>query len=513
MAGKSYDISNPIHNLRLAASSCFFGEPQYYHREKGERTGRNMPAWALDELELNYLAETLDSISPVGWRDKSPTQLMEFAIDRALDYDIEATLQEAVRLRNEENIRTTPQVILVRAANHANSKGTGLVRRYAPQIVTRGDESAVCMAYQLNKYGRKAIPNSLKRALSDKLSNLTEYQLAKYRMEGREVSTVDVVNLVHPKSTPALTKLVNGELKTTGETWEAIRSSGGSWEDCIKVMGHMALLRNLRNFEQNGVNPDLYLSKLVDGAVTGRQLPFRYYSAYKALGTAGNPRVLDAVEECLELSFANAPHFPGRTISLCDNSGSAWAACTSSMGTMMVAEIANITGVITGKATDEGYVGIFGDGLKIVPVRQHESVFTLTDRLSDIGRGIGGGTENGIWIFWRNAIEKCIHYDHVFVYSDMQAGHGGLYGVNPSEYSQYIWAPGKLYNRHIDVPKLISTYRSKVNPHVNVYLVQVAGYQDTIIPEFYNKTYILGGWGDGILRFAATMAGIVNDSQ
>jgi len=39
-------------------------------------------------------------------------------------------------------------------------------------------------------------------------------------------------------------------------------------------------------------------------------------------------------------------------------------------------------------------------------------------------------------------------------------------------------------------------------------LVQVAGSLDTIMLEFYNKTYILGGWNDGILRFAAEMAGL-----
>jgi hypothetical protein len=38
-----------------------------------------------------------------------------------------------------------------------------------------------------------------------------------------------------------------------------------------------------------------------------------------------------------------------------------------------------------------------------------------------------------------------------------------------------------------------------------VYLVQVAGYQDTLIPEFYDRTYILGGWGDGLLKFADKM--------
>ena len=56
------------------------------------------------------------------------------------------------------------------------------------------------------------------------------------------------------------------------------------------------------------------------------------------------------------------------------------------------------------------------------------------------------------------------------------------------------------------MPKLIAEYRRTVNPNVHVYLVQVAGYRDTLVPEVYAKTHILGGWGDGILRYAARMA-------
>ena len=84
----------------------------------------------------------------------------------------------------------------------------------------------------------------------------------------------------------------------------------------------------------------------------------------------------------------------------------------------------------------------------------------------------------------------------------MQAGHGGLYGTNPSEYSKYKWSN----SHYIDVAKLIKDYRKTVNPNVNVFLVQVAGYKDTLVPEFYEKTYILGGWGDGLLRFAKEMS-------
>ena len=80
----------------------------------------------------------------------------------------------------------------------------------------------------------------------------------------------------------------------------------------------------------------------------------------------------------------------------------------------------------------------------------------------------------------------------------MQAGHGGLYGVNQTQYKDYKWN-----NTHmIDVAKLVKTYRERVNPDVKVYLVQVAGYKDVLVPEYYDKTYILGGWGDGLLKFA-----------
>lgn len=519
MGGPSYTIGNPVFNLRLAASSCFFGEPQYYHRDEDDKRpnrrgcGLARPH-ALDARELKYLRDILNAIDPQEWRGMSPQEMMESAIDKALDCDAEATLREAVRLRNEENIRTTPQVIMVRAAHHPKVRGTGLVRKYAKDILTRADELAVQLAYQLGKYGRKAIPNSLKsKAWREAFARFSEYDLAKYRMESREVKTVDVMNLCHPKS-DAVTKLAKGELKTTGETWEAIVSAKGSnedaWREALSHMGHMALLRNIRNLLEKGIKPSEFIEKLVAGAEKGRQLPFRYYSAYQAVESAPG-QVLDAIETCLETSLGNLPHFSGRVMSLVDNSGSAWGACESSMGTMHIAQIGNLTGAITARVSDEGYVGVFGDNLKTVPIRKKSSVFEITKNLDEIGQGIGGGTEHGIWLFWKQAIEKKEHWDSVFVYSDMQAGHGGLYGVG-NEYP--VWMKGYGGGHaYIDVPKLIIEYRNKVNPKVMVYLVQIAGYQDTIVPEFYDRTAVLGGWGDGLLRFAAEMGSIWEAKQ
>jgi len=323
------------------------------------------------------------------------------------------------------------------------------------------------------------------------------------------------VNLVHPKS-DAVSKLSKGELKNTDKTWEAMVSGNGStkenWEKAVGVMGHMALLRNLRNLLEKGVDPKIFVKKLVEGAEDGKQLPFRYYSAYRAVTEKIRPvpgPIQDAIETCLMRSLGNLPSFPGRTMSLCDNSGSALGATTSKMGTMAVATIGNLTGVLTGMRSDEGYVGIFGDDLKVLTVRKNSSVFDQLEKAEKAGPEVGGGTEHGIWLFWDKAIKNKEHWDNVFVYSDMQAGHGGLYGVGTS-YKDFIYGHS---GRNIDVAKLVSTYREKVNPNVNVFLVQIAGYQDTILPEFYARTYILGGWGEGLLRFAAEMAGLFDEKK
>lgn len=265
-------------------------------------------------------------------------------------------------------------------------------------------------------------------------------------------------------------------------------------------MGHMALLRNIRNLLQHDVRPDQFVNKLVNGAEHGKQLPFRYFSAYRSVVNDAPPVVLDAIETSMMKSMNNLPTFKGRVMSLCDNSGSARGTATSSMGTMQIATIANLTAILTAMQSDEGYIGVFGDRLETMPVRKRSSVFDTLEKAEKIGNGIGGSTENGIWLFWDAAIRQKQHWDMVFVYSDMQAGHGGLYGTNAKAYADYVWK-----TRYIDVSKLVMDYRRKVNPDVMVFLVQVAGYQDTIIPEFYDKTYILGGWSDSILRFADAM--------
>lgn len=394
MGGPSYNIADPLQTLRVTAASCFFGEPMYYARDVKDDRPQRVHRGHLSDMALAHLHATLGALDPQESRNLTPAQRLERATDNALDADPEGTLRLAAKLRSEWNIRVTPQVILVRAANHPAVRGTGLVREYAPGIIRRPDECATGLAYQLSAYG-KPVPNSLKKAWKVALERVSPTALAKYRLEGKGVKTLDVVNLVHAYS-PAIDALMRGELKLEGETWESLISAKGSgqaqWEEAVNVMGHMALLRNLRNLVKHGVAPALFTQKLVEGAATGKQLPFRYYSAYRAVKETSAPKaVLQAVEEALEVSLGELPHFSGRVMSLCDNSGSAQGTATSSMGQIQVSTIANLSAVLTARRADEGHVGVFGDRLETFRVEGR--VMPNLERAERLAKNIGMGTK------------------------------------------------------------------------------------------------------------------------
>lgn len=503
MGGDSFVIS-PLRRLETMAASCFFGEPMYYADQRKRKVGCGAPASDAHQLSsqhLEILNRELDLIDPdyAQLRRLDPVTRMEQAIDASLEHDFQGTLKLASRLRHKAHIRVTPQVIVVRAAHHPKAKGNALFGQLALDVIQRMDEPATQLSYQLAAFGKK-IPTRLKRLWAKALESASEFQLAKYKLEAKAVKTVDVVNLCHANS-PAIDKLMKGELQLGDEheTWESIVSAGGAFDQAFPVMGHMALLRNLRNLcEKSQVDQRDIGKKLLETRKDGRQMPFRYWSAYQALKDAGVAKksLLGDVERCMDEALDQLPTFKGRVISICDNSGSAQGTFTSDFGSVKVSSIANMTGAMTALLADQGEVGVFGDQLETFKVTQNQSIFDIVEKMERSARSIGQGTEHGIWLFWEKAIREEIHYDSIFVYSDMQAGHGGLYGTGG--YSDYHWGR----SNYINVPKLIADYRKKVNKDVKVFLVQVAGYEDTIMPEQYKDTYILGGWSDAVLRYA-----------
>lgn len=512
MDGDSYVI-NPLDTLKMLTASSIFGEPSYY------RGSKSCKPYVVDKLVKDF------SVIPKYYEGKTTEGIMESAIDKALDYDFKATLEWAKTLRNDYFMRLNPQVIMVRAAIHPkrsefSKENPGEFNKINQEIMGRADEPMTQMAYYLYNNGGKKnnIPSILKRSWNNKLSSLGRYQVAKYK--NHEIGMINAVRLCHAHS-PVIDELMQTgtvEVAEDNKTWENLRSVGKSWKEIFETvnMGHMALLRNIRGVFTEINNIEFckkYMQKIKDTVVGSKQFPFRYYSALMAVKSSNcnhKPIIIDALEECMDIALDNYPKLEGKTMCLSDNSGSAWGAFNSEYGSVTVANIDNLSSVITAACSDEGYVGKFGDRLAISPVSKRRGILNQAEEISKNGdRDVGGGTEGGIWEFFYNAIENKEHWDNIFIYSDQQAGHGGLYGTSSqkSKYSSlgYGCNTGHYGGDMINVFKLIQDYRKKVNPKVNVFSVQTAGYDNVLVPEYAYRTNIMYGWTGNEAVFAKAM--------
>ena len=406
---------------------------------------------------------------------------------------------------------------MVRAALHPkraefNEKYPGEFRRIESRVMSRADEPAVQASYYLfmNKGKKNNIPSILKRSWADRLERATAYEISKYK--NAEIGMIDTVRICHAKGTLIDELMRNGDVATTEEqqTWERLRSSGRKWDDILKStkVPYTALIRNLRGIatelvdnQENRALMDEVLNKLISGVPYGKQYPFRYYTAYKEVERSScnfKRKILSALSECMKRSVDNMPKLKGKVMVLSDNSGSAWGTIPSEYGSVTVAEIDNLSAVITAMTADEGYVGIFGDRLEIVPIKKDDDIMGCMNHLNSIAKSIGGRTENGIWLFWKQAIEQKEHWDTVFIYSDMQAGYSGLYGINRGEPVEFVKAHG-IQNylgrkEMINVVQLVEIYRREVFSKCNVFCVQTAGYNNNVLPQIMYRVGILTGW-------------------
>ena len=508
MGGTSYTMT-PLHTLKMIAASSIFGEPQYY------KDGINSPksiknVSRLIEFSLLKRLFTSESGKPIG----TAADVFTKAVDNALDFDFKGTLDLALELRTDYFMRLNPSVIFVRASIHKdrekfNEENPGVMKSIGKAIVFRPDDITNQFEYFMFINGsKKGLSSFLKRTWAEKLSEFSRYQLNKYK--GKRL--IDLVRISHANSKDINELMKTGtiEVKETEQTWETMRSAKHTWRSILETIDvpHMALLRNLKGIftEINDITAATeILDSLKAGVVNGKQFPFRYQSAYKVIQTETlnhKAMVLDALEECMDIAVANMPKIEGKVMCLSDNSGSAWGAITSEYGTTKIAEIANLSSLITAKQADEGYVGQFGDKLFVEPVSKRNVLLKQAEALNKKGHSVGGGTENGIWLFWDKAIRMKDHWDTVFIYSDQQAGTGGLYGTNPSDYKDYVY---KSTSKNIDVLSLVEKYRQTVNPKVNVFSVQVAGYDNTILPENLYRGALLTGWTGKESTFAHTI--------
>lgn len=519
----NYKLS-ALERLRMIACSSIFGEPSYYrqgannHRAQSSRNVNVQKYLAFPELSI-----------------KSTVDVFVEAIDAALTENFKATIQFAVSLRKEFLMRLNPGIIMVRAALHPNRAAFNeanpkVFRDAVNAVVQRPDD----ITNQFNYYkqltgGKTKLPGVLKRAWANSLQKTSRYQLKKYL---NQAHIIDLVRICHANSPDIdeMMKTGNVVVDQQDSTWETLRSQQKKWVEILQIlprMPHMALLKCLRSIAGEIHDPEIIstqMDKLNMGVPYGKQFPFRYWSAWDIIkndlkegqtDTVFIPEnikriILQGLEKCMQTSLVNFPKLQGKTISLCDNSGSAHGQFRSNYrknNRLTVSTIGNLSGIITAMNSEKGQVGIFGDNLEIIDVGPDSQILSTLEQTKEIANGVGQATENGIWIFFRDAIKNQTHYDNIFIYSDMQAGHGGLYGTRPEEYKEYQCSD----HRHIDVMKLIEAYRYRVNPKVNIFCVQIAGYDNSLMPEMFYRGSILSGWTGKEVVYASQMISLWNE--
>ena len=187
----------------------------------------------------------------------------------------------AVEGRERRKLRHTPPLLVREMARHKTHRA--LVSETLARIIQRADELAEFVAIYW-KDGRVPLSGQVKKGLASSFPKFDEYQLAKYD-RGGPIKLRDVLFLCHAKprdqaQADVWKRLVSGSL-TTPDTWEVALSSGAdkreAWERLLREqkLGPLALLRNLRNMREAGVDESLVLSA-VGSMSTTRVLPFRF---------------------------------------------------------------------------------------------------------------------------------------------------------------------------------------------------------------------------------------------
>lgn len=421
------------------------------------------------------------------------------SIHAVLKIDPEFVLKAAAYARNELHMRSVPLLLLVEYANVA----PGMVknaRRYVPAICRRADELAQAIACQFERnkrHPRKVkLPMMLHHGLRPAFEKHDRYGLAKYRGDDESVTLRDAMFLTHPKPREGLEatyrELADDELRIdAGATWERIISEQGStpeaWAEAAKVMPYMALLRNLRNLVEKGVDLSEVKRRIADPEAVrrSRQMPFRFLSAYRELEqVAGTPSsLLGAVSDALDISVGNMPELTGRTAVWADVSGSMHTP-VSQRSVVTQKDIAVLFAAAVARASDDARVGVFAEQAKFVQLNPRDSVMTNAKVLA--GTLVGGATY-AHKVFDTMSREA---FDRIVLLSDMQcytdSGYRYSFGERPRDFRA----------RFFD-------YRAKVSPNAQLVSFDLDGYGDSLFPEGSDFVMTFAGWSDRALRLIA----------
>lgn len=273
--------------------------------------------------------------------------------------------------------------------------------------------------------------HALVRGACDYLSNLDEYQVGKYKLNGKTYNMYDLINITHANSR-AIDAYKNDTLDVP-DTWETKISGAANqaekeaeWKRLVEEhkLGYMALIRNLRNILSCSFVNSMWAKEHLIPQITNEVaikksliFPYRIYTAWKTIGDTLPLDIEAALSDAFIMSIGNMPELDGTSLVVLDVSGSMDDYMSSHSG-MTIKEVGAVYAVamyLSGKDVD--FVK-FGNKCKKVEYNKYINVFKLIKAMQDNER-CGYGTDI-VPVF--NSLDK--HYDRIFLISDMQVMDG-----------------------------------------------------------------------------------------
>jgi TROVE domain-containing protein len=326
----------------------------------------------------------------------------------------EKVAQIAIEARTKQKLRHVP-LLLVREMARLDSHKE-LVSETLQNVIQRADElSEFVSIYWKDK--KQPLSNQVKKGLARAFVKFDEFSLGRYQNTGA-VSLRDVLFLTHAKPQDKAQgklwkKLVNKELSCPEDTWEvAISATKGegkkeAWTKLLKdgSLKALALLRNLRNLQEAGVEDKLIRAALQD-CNPERVLPFRFIAAAR-YAPKFEPELEELMFKCLDKSMK----LSGSTALLVDISGS-MDTKVSGKSELRRVDAACALAMLLREVCKNVDVYTFSDNTVLVPARRG---FALRDAI--VGSQSHGGTNLGLAVNVLNGK----NYDRSIVITDEQS--------------------------------------------------------------------------------------------
>ncbi len=400
-----------------------------------------------------------------------------------------------VYVRNEGNLRSVSHYIGTLLTE--NTKGTSYLKPALIRTMRRVDDMTEMVALWNTRNPGKNIPNSLRRAIKDRLENkFDSYGLKKYYGTGA-VKVSNLINLTHPKPKNKEQEIMfkqalEGNLPNidTAQTVNAGTTGEGRADKYASMLeggtlGYMAALKNIVNILESGASTQTIdaLCTLLENENAVRYskvLPFRFTQAYEMVKNLNTDqitirKVLNSIEQGFILSAKNVNIVEEgeRVALLLDESGSMSGQPFTVGKTLMASMLA---GLDNGNAI--GY--LWADRCREVSLDASPMNFVYNTNTQ------GGGTDIAAPL--RELIKTNTFVDKIVVFSDMQMYNDNWYGNGMGD----------------TMTKYLKEYRV-INPNVMVLFWNLEGYGEGTPMKLDHGILEVAGFSDSMLSVIPKM--------